>query len=382
MIDTVSYQKITTYPLGEYKRKALQARYQYKCDTFTLVEDDSDYITSIILQSAKRKDSIIIVDPCEKLYSEARAFLREENYNVNCFSDKYYSTSWSVWENTSNANELIDAAKSLLLPLYSRLISREVFEKIQEALILCIASFMSYAVSTFLLYHNKFQAICDFIKMTPINSLSQILKDTNDTTECLWNGMLSYTHDPESMVSIAFVLFNKLAKESQNTLIGCEEYDFTQLSKIKSLCFIESRNDPATDVLVYNSIFQNILYQEQTKGRGCAINVIINNIEKIHNKRYIYELLMLSKKYKINFFITTASINDMFARISHENALYILSMFHFIILRKCNSIEMKIIKDIFDIEGLCVTPKQFIISEKKAMLCNKFVVQKQKHINC
>ena len=42
----------------------------------------------------------------------------------------------------------------------------------------------------------------------------------------------------------------------------------------------------------------------------------------------------------------------------------------------------KIIKDIFDIEGLCVTPKQFIISEKKAMLCNKFVVQKQKHINC
>ena len=94
MIDTVSYQKITTYPLGEYKRKALQARYQYKCDTFTLVEDGSDYITSIILQSAKRKDSIIIVDPCEKLYSEARAFLREENYNVNCFSDKYYSTAY------------------------------------------------------------------------------------------------------------------------------------------------------------------------------------------------------------------------------------------------------------------------------------------------
>lgn len=193
MIDTVSYQKITTYPLGEYKRKALQARYQYKCDTFTLVEDGSDYITSIILQSAKRKDSIIIVDPCEKLYSEARAFLREENYNVNCFSDKYYSTSWSVWENTSNANELIDAAKSLLLPLYSRLISREVFEKIQEALILCIASFMSYAVSTFLLYHNKFQAICDFIKMTPINSLSQILKDTM-IQQSVFGTACSHTH--------------------------------------------------------------------------------------------------------------------------------------------------------------------------------------------
>lgn len=87
---------------------------------------------------------------------------------------------------------------------------------------------------------------------------------------------------------------------------------------------------------------------------------------------------MLSKKYKINFFVTTASFNDLFSRISNENKSYIMSMFHFVILRKCNSAEMGIIKDIFDIEGLCVTPKQFIIAERKAMLCNKFVVQKQK----
>ena len=110
MTNRVSYKKLTSFPLGSIRKRAIETKYQYKSNTLVETENNYDYALSMILQSVTRQDSLIVIDCDDKIYNGSKRFFKDKNYETTIFSPSNshleHYRSFSIWEKASSEEEI------------------------------------------------------------------------------------------------------------------------------------------------------------------------------------------------------------------------------------------------------------------------------------
>lgn len=342
IINKTTYSELSSFPLGEFRNKPLETKYQYKSNIFSFVEDRNyDFVVGMMLQSCQRKDSLLLIDTENILYEGARRLLKDRNYPIHLLSyrqNELDSDVWSLWGNTTSPDGLLDTSKEIIdaVFLYLNLLSSD--DRSYSVLIYVFASLLSYAVTTSMLVHNKFNSILEFINENPLSEIITVLGDLNDTTEYLWKEMEPTEEEYEQALGDSKKILELLAEDNNNSLIAQDSYELLSLSLQKSATIIEYTGDTRREAvlnIISNSILtENLLYHERQKGRAQCIDVVINKIENISNRAILFDLFSLAKKYKVNFFASCYNTEKLLYNLELTSLEDISEYFPFIVIQK------------------------------------------------
>ena len=386
MISTVKYADLKTFALGEYKGKVLQTKYQYKSNILAITEDNYDFILSHILQSVNRQESLLFLDSNMDIYKGTQSFFRRRSYRVYNFTytnANIDTDTLSLWENAFDIDGLIDMAEYLLEPTWRHYLDEASYMSLHEELVNGLAGLLSYVISDARLKSNKFKYILDLITSNSIDKLTNIFLASNDTTQIIWENFISEATDIKRDLDIYISLLSKLAKDINNSVLSFDSYNVCSLSEEGTVTYISnlSEYNEAINIATYAIIKNNILYHERTKGRGRAINIIINHLEDFSDLNYLLELFGYLKKYKMNIFISCGDFDKLIAKFGAITVERLLKCLQYIVIRK--PVGMSYISeycglyiDATDINAS--VDKEILITDKKYIQCNKYNTSKHR----
>lgn len=382
ILNKTTYQDLSNFPVGEYKRKPLESKYQYKSNTLAFVEDDTyDFVISMLLQSCMRKDSLILIDTENIFYKGTRRFFRDRNYPVHLLSydqSKIESDTWSLWSQTSTAEDILVTSKEIIDAVYLYLGLSFNSERDYNILIYVFSSLLSYAVTTSMLFHNKFVAISSFLKENDFSSIDEVLSDLNDTTEYLWKEMEETEEEYLQAIEQSLAILELLQDPSNNNMVGQDSYEVLTPSLQKSATLLEysdnSQHNAIISILVNVILTENLSYHESVKGRAQGINVVINKIENITDVGFMQSLIALSKKYKVNIFASCSNaelLKNNFPELFEQE---LASSFPFVLVQQDKKDVMDNIAELipyladslydFDIEEVLIADRKSIVIDR------------------
>ncbi|MCD8095745.1 MAG: hypothetical protein LUE12_06405 [Ruminococcus sp.] len=373
LTNIVPYSKLSSFPLGEYKRKVIETKYQYKSNIFSFSEDNYDFILSMLLQSAARQESLIIIDPERKLFSGTKRFFKDKNYSIYRFStekSKEYdgiNNSYNLWEKANTSNNIRLAAECVVSTfLYTHMLNDN--EAIKDAAIALLSAVMSYTVTFALLKSNKFSFAYELLKTNTLEQLKLKLQDVNDTTDLFLEETKMQDKDMQAYAYETLKeMFRLLSKKENNELLSMSDFEPDIISSFKSAAFFEyAQNksfDISIDILLFITFYANFKRQEAVKGRSQAINVVLNKLEMLNSLDMIDSMIALARKYKVNFFV---SCNDSDIFTSSFEA--IKKRFPYILIRKPLDL-----KNSLDITTRFTSPSdEILISANTQLNCKKY----------
>lgn len=342
IINKTTYSNLESFPLGEFRKRPLETKYQYKSNTFAVVDDKGyDFIIGTILQSCIRKDSIMLIDTEDVLHQGVSKFLKRINYDYGVFTfdrDNEQSSSLSLWEQMGDKDNILNVARQLINAVYQYLWIGFTDERDYETNVYGLSAFFAYAAATAMLKHNKFAYLSEFIDNNSIEAIDLILRDTCDTTEFLWTELKPSKSECERIVSISRSIIELLKQPEVNEIISLDGYDALNLSLQKSAITIEygtkSGQNAVMNIITNIVLSENLVHHEKMKGRAQGINVIINKVEKLDDIEFLEEIINLSRKYKVNFFVTCENVDLFLERFPDEGNNSFLQLFPFVLVQK------------------------------------------------
>ena len=386
MVAATKYADLKTFPLGEYKGKALQTKYQYKSNSFVFVEDNYDYIVSLILQSINRQESILFIDYGEDLYNGTYNFFKQRSYNIAHFTStdsEKSSDTLSLWESAYDIDGLVDMAEYILEPIWRHIMAEDLYESIHDELVAGLAAFLSYAISDARLKNNKFQFLLNIVSECDIGEITEMMESSNDTSQIIWSTFMEETTNIDLVLDTIEDILAILSKKENNSRLSFDSYGVCTLSETSSVTYIDALSEysEATNIILYSILKNNILYHEKTKGRGNGINIIINHIERLNDIEYLLELFEYTRKYKMNVFITCGSIETLESKFDLRTIEKLLKLPQYILIRipmYANPLRDFINVDIDCREIAGEEDKEILITDNQAFICNKYNTPKHR----